>query len=370
MARHIYLHIPFCAAKCPYCDFYSESGRDGLSMSKVIDGMVSEIDSITTDDVIETVYIGGGTPSVIDAELIAKLIDSVRNRFTLSSDCEITMEVNPSSMTLAKARTYRKAGINRVSVGVQSLNDDVLKTLGRLHDRAGAMECLRMVRDEITPNISADLMIAIPGQTMEDISNAIDILASEGVKHISTYSLTLEEGTVFYSRYKDTIEDLVSPETEREMYHMTRKLLPSRGYIPYEISNSAIPGYESRHNSSYWEGEEYYGIGSGSHGYVDGVRYCHENSIDGYITDPLSTTVEEVLSEEDRMKEYPFLKLRTAEGMDKGEFYRRFGKDICAVFKDALSKNIVNGLVEDTGDHIRLTDRGLDWYNRIAEDFL
>ena len=370
MAKHIYCHIPFCASKCPYCDFFSVPGMSCGTQEKVIDSMIREIRSIENDDSISTVYIGGGTPSFIPAELIVRLIGAIRDHLNVEDGAEITIEVNPSSLTPAKASMYREAGINRVSTGVQSLHDGILKTLGRLHDADKASDCIGILKDAGFTNISADLIIAVPGQEICDVIEDLDRLFGLGVKHISTYSLSIEAGTPFYKLYNDVIEDLVPSDKEREMYHTLRRELQARGYVPYEISNAAVKGYESRHNSSYWEGEEYYGIGPGSHGYIDGRRYKHEDNIDAYIIDPLDTDTEEVLTEEDRMREYPFLKLRTAEGISVKAFAERFGIDFHDIFGDALSRNIDEGYIVEENGYIRLTPSGIDWSNKVAADFL
>ena len=370
MAKHIYCHIPFCAAKCPYCDFYSEAGRDSECVSRLIEAMCREISSYKADDVIYTIYIGGGTPSFIDPAHIARLLDTIRGRFTAAEDCEITIEVNPSSLTEDKALKYKAAGVNRVSVGVQSLHDKHLATLGRLHDASKAIDCINILKETGFGNISADLIIAVPGQSTDDALEDLNTLAGMGVKHISTYSLSIEHGTPFFARYGDTIEDLVPPEEERRMYHTLRSELERLGYIPYEISNSCRPGYESRHNSSYWEGEEYYGIGAGAHGYVDGIRYAHPDDIDSYIGDPFTTETEEVMDEDSAMHEYPFLKLRTSEGVDLKEFAERFGREFTDVFGEIVRENVNKGLLTAGGGHVRLTDKGIDWSNAVMSGFL
>ena len=332
--------------------------------------MRDELRSLENHDRVETIYIGGGTPSFVNSRLICFLLDTIRETNSVRPGAEITIEVNPSSMTYDKAMEYRDAGINRVSVGVQSLHDEHLKTLGRLHDAKGAEECIRAIQKAGIENISADLIIALPGQTTEDVVEDLKKLAELGVKHISTYSLSIEKGTPFYRRYSDIIEDLVPPEREREMYHAVREELVKLGFIPYEISNSCLPGYVSRHNSSYWEGEEYFGIGPGAHGYIDGRRYMHVNDIGQYIKDPLGTDTEEILDDESKMREYPFLKLRTTEGMNLDEFKRRFSADAEEIFGDAIKANIRKGMLIKEDGFLRLTRSGIDWSNKVFEDFL
>ncbi|MBO4637645.1 MAG: radical SAM family heme chaperone HemW [Clostridiales bacterium] len=369
MSRHIYIHIPFCEAKCPYCDFYSRTDID----NRFFDAALKEIDSYSmllgrsVSDQNDTLYIGGGTPSSVDASYIASLVQRCREVFSLSGESEITIEVNPHSVTPGKMQVYKECGINRISVGVQSLHDDVLQTLGRLHDCGTA---LSTVADAVSffGNVSADLMLGIPGQTPAMLLEDADILAGLGVKHISMYSLTLAEDTPFYSRYKDTLEDLVPDE--REMYHGLRDHLADLGLHPYEISNCAFRGFESRHNMSCWRGEEYFAVGPSSHGYLNGRRFSHRPSVGSYIRDPLDTVTEEILSDEDKMREYAMLMLRTADGISRKEFLERFGSELDEIYKDEIESNIAKGCLEDTGRNVRLTSNGLDLANQVFADFL
>ena len=272
MARHIYVHNPFCARKCPSCDFYSitdhscieEFYKAAIKETELIGSVITDktgTNPLTDADGKDTVYFGGGTPSVPDSHLIAELLGSVKKNFNISDDAEITIEVNPSSVSEDKLEEYLKAGFNRISLGVQSLHDDVLKTLGRLHDSKGAVDAIKKITAAGFTNVSADLITGVPGETLEGIKQDIKTFHELGVKHISTYSLSIEEGTPFFERYSKTLEDLVSPDDERKMYHGTREFLQSLGYETYEISNSALPGFKSIHNSSYWNSCESFAIG-------------------------------------------------------------------------------------------------------------
>ncbi len=376
MGRHIYVHNPFCISKCPYCDFYSCPNVSKGKIQRYYETCVNEVRFLAAnkksaeDDHMDTIYFGGGTPSYPDAEHITTLLKTILEEFGIK-EAEKTIEVNPSSLDMDKAGAYLDAGFNRVSVGIQSLDDEVLKLLGRRHDRKGAIDALKILKDAGFENISADLMTGVPGQSVEGIKNDCLTLASLGVKHISTYSLAIEEGTMFFEKYKNTIEDIVSPDLERKMYHETLNCLEDLGYKRYEISNSALPGFESRHNTCYWDGAEYYGIGAGAHGYLESVRYGHKDDIDGYIKDfRANVYTEEVMSEEEKMREYPFLALRTKKGIDTQRFKKRFGKDIHDVFSEAINKNVSSGLLEDEPGFIRLTLKGLDLANQVSEDFL
>ena len=400
MARHIYVHNPFCARKCPYCDFYSVTDgscieafykaalRETGLLGKVINGNTGT-NPLTDIDNRDTVYFGGGTPSLPDSRMICSLLDAVCKAFGIASDAEITIEVNPSSVNEGKLRDYRQAGFNRISIGIQSLDDEVLKILGRLHDSKCAKDAVEMIARSGFDNISADLITGVPGETLEGIKRDIDTFRDLGVKHISTYSLMIEEGTAFYDRYSKTIEDLISPDTEREMYHGTRDHLAATGYETYEISNSSLPGFKSIHNSSYWNSCEYFAVGAGAHGYIGDMRYGHKDDVSDYInemmflsekdyenflagkkTDLESLYAEEILTREDKMREVAFLRLRTTEGILLDEFHKVFGVEFDDVFSQAVKRNIDNGLLERKKRTLRLTRSGLDLANKVIEDFL
>ena len=400
MARHIYVHNPFCARKCPYCDFYSvtdhscieEFYKAAIKETELIGSVITDktgTNPLTDADGKDTVYFGGGTPSVPDSHLIAELLGSVKKNFNISDDAEITIEVNPSSVREDKLEEYLKAGFNRISLGVQSLHDDVLKTLGRLHDSKGAVDAIKKITAAGFTNVSADLITGVPGETLEGIKQDIKTFHELGVKHISTYSLSIEEGTPFFERYSKTLEDLVSPDDERKMYHGTREFLQSLGYETYEISNSALPGFKSIHNSSYWNSCEYFAIGAGAHGYLGDMRYGHKDDVISYINemkdltskdykaflegrknDLVSLYAEEMLSKEDKMREVPFLRLRTTEGILLDEFFRMFGEEFENVFAREVEDNIKKGLLERKERTLRLTRSGLDLANKVIEDFL
>ena len=400
MARHIYVHNPFCARKCPYCDFYSVTDNSlcekfykaAIKETELIGSVITEdagTNPLTDPDGKDTVYFGGGTPTVPDSRYICELLGAVRKAFNIASDAEITIEANPSSVTPEKLTEYRQAGFNRISLGVQSLDDEVLKTLGRLHDSKGAIEALKKISEAGFTNISADLITGVPGETMDGIKRDIGTFKELGVKHISTYSLSIEEGTEFYRRYSGNIEELVSPELERNMYHGTREYLQKLGYETYEISNSALPGYKSIHNSSYWNSCEYFAIGAGAHGFLNDLRYGHRDDVRAYIEEMNTVTsdtykaflegnesllkslyVEERLTREDKMREVPFLRLRTKDGILLDEFKKVFGVEFEDVFADAVKTNIEKGLLERKERTLRLTRSGLDLANIVIEDFL
>lgn len=381
---HVYIHVPFCERKCHYCDFFSisicpsrkASPNQNQLISDYFASLVSEIDSTSEeyipDDLrISTIYFGGGTPSCVDPMHIKAVLDAICRKFTLSRDVEITLEVNPSSSDSTKLTRYKQMGINRLSIGVQSLDDDVLRTLGRLHDSKLALSTISEAREAGFTNISADLMLGIPGQTLEQLIINGQKLIDSGVSHISMYSLELIEDTKLYDIFASTIEDEISQEKEREMYHGLRDYLSSCGYMPYEISNCAKIGYESRHNLAYWKGAEYFGYGAGSSGYVNGVRYSHVDNIDSYIASPkTSVKIEERMNRNTQMREYAMLSLRTSVGILSEEFQRLFGRGVEEVFAESIKKNKKLGLVTCDAQGVRLTRRGLDLANQVFADFL
>ena len=400
MARHIYVHNPFCARKCPYCDFYSVTDiscteafyKAAVKEAELLGSVIDETtgtNPLTDIDNRDTVYFGGGTPSVPDSRLITDLLKAIKKAFNIASDAEITIEVNPSSVTSGKLTEYLQAGFNRISLGVQSLDDEVLKTLGRLHDSKGAINAIEKIKAAGFTNISADLITGVPGETLDGIKKDIKTFHELGVKHISTYSLMLEEGTAFYDRYNKTIEEFISPDLEREMYHGTRAFLNELGYETYEISNNAMPGFKSIHNSSYWNSCEYFAIGAGAHGFLGDLRYGHRDDVRAYIEEMNTITtegykaflegnesflkslyVEEKLTREDKMREVAFLRLRTTDGILLDEFKKVFGVEFEDVFESAVKSNIEKGLLERKERTLRLTRSGLDIANIVIEDFL
>ncbi|MCR5803982.1 MAG: radical SAM family heme chaperone HemW [Clostridia bacterium] len=369
MARHIYVHIPFCARKCSYCDFYSIAAPDKINF--FFDALRKEILSTriiedVNPDSTDTVYFGGGTPSVPEARFICEILSLIKERFSIKPDAEITIECNPASVTKEKFEAYKTAGFNRVSIGIQSLHDNTLNTLGRLHDKSRAIETIKEAKEAGFTNISCDLMIGIPGQTKEEILDDAKTLVDMGVSHVSMYSLIIEEGTPFYDRYKN-IEDFVDPDLERDMYHSLRDYFKSRGLEPYEISNC---GKTSIHNMSYWKGMEYYAFGPAASGYLNGIRFSHDRNVDEYIADPMKVTEDEILSFDEKAREYIMLMLRTSGGPDKKEFHDRFGKDIFEEYKEETDKLSSQGLITSDDDGFRLTKKGLDFANLAFEEFI
>lgn len=387
----IYIHIPFCVKKCLYCDFLSFACSDEQNMRRYVESLCREIDNWgdTLPDNqkhVETVFFGGGTPSVLPAEYIDKILCKLSKTFKIESDAEITTEANPGTVDEDKMRIYKSCGINRISFGLQSTNDEELKTLGRIHslnDFEKSYECARKVG---LHNINIDIMSALPGQTLGSYVETLRRVCDFKPEHISAYSLIVEENTPFYNM------DLNLPDEdcEREMYHETARILAQSGYGRYEISNYSKPGSECRHNIGYWTGEDYLGLGLGASSYLGGIRFRNIDSLDEYLNrfsvrDNPGEIIDARLIEkmgykdvepntlEDKMKEFMFLGLRMTCGVSANEFYSRFKAEIQDVFGAEIDKNIKEGLLirqGTSGDRIALTQRGLDLANVVMADFV
>lgn len=379
MAKHIYVHIPFCIRKCDYCDFYSVSQCE-KKISSYFDALMREIEITqvvddTNDDDIDTVYFGGGTPSVPDSRLICDCLVKIIDKFDIKTNAEITIECNPASVNRQKFGDYKRAGFNRVSIGIQSLYDETLKTLGRLHNRERAIEAIREAKEVGFTNISADLMLGIPGQTLDEVIANAKLLVELGVTHVSMYSLIIEEGTKFYDRYVDTLEDYMPQELERQMYHSLRSYLEENGITPYEISNC---GVMSVHNTSYWKGYEYYAFGPASSGFIQNKRFTHMRDLDNYINVLLSDEpdltrvieIDEELTKEDKMHEYAMLMLRTSYGIVESEFIRRFGTKVLNVFSEEIENLLGKGLIIHQDGTYVLSSKGLDFANEVFREFV
>lgn len=382
----LYIHIPFCVRKCAYCDFLS-GPADPERQAAYLQALKNEIRLAgewsrqrKEAEKITSVFIGGGTPSAVEAEQMADLLAQVRNAFWLSEDAEITMEANPGTLTREKLGIYREAGINRLSIGLQSADDRELKLLGRIHTWQEFLENYQAAREAGFANINIDLMSALPGQTVASWERTLRRVTDCRPEHISAYSLILEEGTPFYDRYGNHPEALPDEDSDREMYHLTKAMLTQEGYDRYEISNYAKPGYACRHNIGYWKRIPYLGLGLGASSLYQETRFHNTADMEKYIRS-LSAGAgvellrhireeEEILSFEDRMEEFMFLGLRLTEGIREEAFARRFGRTLDAVYGTPLSRMVKEGLMAKTEGGYRLTDWGLDVSNRIFAEFL
>ena len=371
----LYLHIPFCVKKCAYCDFLSfPSGQEiqrqyAKRLMEDIDCMGKEYGDIPVD----TIFIGGGTPSVPESRLIVDLMEHVNRAFQISDGAEISMEANPGTVTREKLKEYRRAGINRISFGLQSANDRELKLLGRIHTWAEFLESFALARECGFTNLNIDLMSALPGQTCESWKDTLKRVTDLEPEHISAYSLIIEEGTPFGEKYgsEEGRKLLPDEDSEREMYHETKRFLRECGYERYEISNYAKPGWECRHNIGYWTGVPYLGLGLGASSYMNGSRFAVSSDMQQYLGEkPGTFTDVEKLTKKDMEEEFFYVGLRMTVGVSLSEFERRFGMSAEEVYPGLMETFVEEKAAEFRGDRFVLTDYGLDVSNYIMAQFL
>lgn len=366
----LYVHIPFCAKKCAYCDFYSHPA-DEAQMDAYIEEVLEEISlSPFAGREASSVFFGGGTPSIVKSSHIVTVLEKLRQAFRIREDAEISIEVNPGTVTREKLRAFRKAGISRLSVGLQSADDAMLKKLGRIHTFRDFQETYRMAREEGFTNISADMILGLPGETPEGFADSLEKVLIMGPEHLSVYSLIIEENTPFYALYGPSgafRHELPSEDKERETAHLADRLLESAGYVKYEISNYAKPGYECRHNEGYWTGVPYLGFGAAAASYIEGKRF--KNALnDEYLALPYEEC--EVLGEKDLMSEMMILGLRLTAGVSESAFRARFGKGMEDVYGDVIEKYVSLGALSRDGAYLKLTPYGMDAANVVMADFL
>ena len=376
----IYVHIPFCIRKCPYCGFHSKAVGSPLDKSTAnetevyIKGIIAEIQRLSEmyspERTVDSIFIGGGTPSILEPDQIGHIIEAVKDNFDVSGDVEITMEANPGTLgSKERIAGFKKGGINRLSLGVQSFDDEVLTFLGRIHTSKEAEQGILDAREAGIENLNLDLMFGIPGQSMAVWEGTLSKALELKPDHISFYSLQLEEGTPFLERFEAGEFKELSDALDREMYHFAIKKLKDAGYHHYEISNAALPGFECRHNIKYWKLEEYLGIGDGAWSYIEGKRFSDSE-------EQVNTQVNTI---EDDMSEYTFTGLRMMLGINYGAFHSKFGRDFREVFRDRWdelepffqNKDLVELVAGDgTPMCLRLTEKGIDISNKIMAVFV
>ena len=371
----LYLHMPFCVRKCAYCDFLSfpadqeTQNRYAKRLMEDIDAMGKKYGEIP----VETIFIGGGTPSVPDSALIIGIMEHVRKAFHVAEGAEISMEANPGTVTREKLTDYRRAGINRLSFGLQSANDRELKLLGRIHTWAEFLESFHLARECGFTNINVDLMSALPGQTRESWKDTLKRVTDLDPEHISAYSLIIEDGTPFGEKYgsEEGRRLLPDEDSEREMYHETKRFLKSCGYERYEISNYAKPGRECRHNIGYWTGVPYLGLGLGASSYMDGCRFAVNSDMKRYLEEnPGMFTDVEKLTKKDVEEEFFYVGLRMTAGVSLPEFERRFGVSAKDVYPGLMETFVEEKAAVFQDGRFVLTDYGLDVSNYIMAQFL
>ena len=392
----LYIHIPFCVRKCGYCDFLS-APADEKARDRYVQALLMEIERYrgteTADRKIKTLYIGGGTPSILSVNQLDCIIQKIKCTFNFCDDIEASMEMNPGTASKEKCRALYQMGINRLSIGLQSTNDKELNTLGRIHSYEDFLNTYTWCREAGFQNINVDLMAALPYQTVESYTTGLRKIIRLAPEHISAYSLILEEGTPFYQKYNSGCYPLPDEEQERLMYRETEQILAQAGYERYEISNYAKKGYACRHNLVYWQGGDYLGLGLGSSSYMDGVRFHNTTDFDIYVNQGAYVEDREELSVQAKMEEFMFLGLRIMAGVSGTKFEKRFGKTMEDVYGDVLRKHEEEGLLrierkearkEDRKEaaaaepakgktnieRVMLTAKGVDVSNYVFADFL
>ena len=383
----IYIHIPFCVKKCAYCDFLSGPAAPE-EQKAYVRALIKEIRAAAcyrSRYEVTTIFFGGGTPSLLAGEQLDEIMRTIKESFPIREDAEITMEMNPGTANREKLKAYRRAGINRLSIGLQSANNQELKILGRIHTFETFLETYQMAREEGFDNINVDLMSALPGQTETSYEETVQKVLTLVPEHISSYSLIIEEGTPFFEWYgkgeTGNMPELPDEDTERCMYRRTKELLEEAGYYRYEVSNYALPGKECRHNIGYWERKDYLGFGIGAASLIEGTRFSNVRDRSVYVQAleqyegeevfAAIRTEKEVLSKEDQISETMILGLRMMKGIAKDEFHKRFGKAMDEVYGDVLKKYIDWNLLELTQDNrVRFTEQGISVSNIVLADFL
>lgn len=369
----LYIHIPFCIRKCKYCDFLSGHSNE-KDRQKYVESLCRKIRSygkLAEAYRVVSIFVGGGTPSILEEEQISQIFRAVYAVFAVESDAEITLEMNPGTVTMEKLMAYRRCGINRLSMGLQSTDDRELEALGRIHTYETFLESYALARETGFKNINVDLMSAIPYQTRESYQKTLKRIAEldPSPEHISAYSLIIEEGTPFYKRYGDGAhaEELPSEEEERQMYQDTIEVLKKYGYHRYEISNYAKDGYECRHNLGYWKRTEYLGIGTGAASLIQNRRFTAAKLPE---EEWLPEQNVEILSVENQMEETMFLGLRLMKGVSVTEFETKFGRTIESVYGTVIERLKEEKLLVQDGNYIRLTEHGIDISNYVMSEFL
>ena len=391
----LYIHIPFCVRKCHYCDFLSAPCNEE-TRQKYVETLCMEVAQRAgkfKDRKVDTIFFGGGTPSILSTEQFGQIMAVIKQEFDVLPKAEISMEVNPGTVNREKLEAYRRLGVNRLSIGLQSADNEELKILGRIHTWEVFVQTWELVRETGFSNVNIDLMSALPGQTLESYESTLRKVLALKPEHISAYSLIIEEGTRFYEWFGDEaaaqveeksweydLEDknvvfrtkkLPDEITDRKMYDLTRTLLEESGYYRYEISNYALKGYECKHNKGYWKRKDYLGLGLGAASLIDNVRSSNVSELAEYLELNWSTDQEE-LSHKDQMEEFMFLGLRMMEGVSVQEFKNQFGKSIDDVYGKQISKLQKQGLLEfnETTGRYALTLHGIDVSNQVFVEFI
>ena len=366
--RGLYVHIPFCLKKCSYCDFVSYSGAFGLE-DDYVNALLSEFASFRGEKV-DTVYFGGGTPTSLKTENLTRLLDGVFSSFHVAQDAEVTIECNPKTADFSKFRALLSHGANRLSIGVQTFDEQCLKAIGRVHAADDAKRCIQDAARAGFLNLSADLMFGLPGQSVASAVESVEIAATMPVRHISCYGLMLEEHTPLWEQVQAGTVSLPEEDAEFSMYCNMKDALNSRGFHQYEISNFAKDGFSSRHNLKYWNCEEYIGCGAAAHSYFEGARFCHGSNLLDYIQNPAAREDVTVLDKEEQMSEFLILGLRKTAGVSETEFFARFGVSMNERYNNVIEKFTKAGLLVRDGGVLRFSEQGVYVSNTVLCEFV
>lgn len=371
--RSIYIHIPFCKKKCNYCSFNSKIG-DENEIENYVDALTKEIKNFRADsEKICTIYFGGGTPSLLKIHQLKKIFDVAATKFSVEKNSEITIEANPGTVDEKFLYELKKIGFNRLSLGVQSFDDKILKILGRIHDSKTAIETVQTAQ-KFFENISLDLMYGLPLQKFSDLKNSVEVAVNLDIQHISIYGLEIEPNTNFGKLFAEGKLNLPSDELSEKMYDFISETLPKFGYRRYEISNFAKKNFESRHNLGYWTGRKYFGFGAGAHGYNGKFRTSNILNVKEYtekiFADENISEIEEIMTKKAAMEEFCFLGLRIADGIETKLFEKNFGENIFEVYGKVIEKNISLGFIKNFDGKIFLTPEGMKFGNLVFADFL
>ncbi|MDR0356834.1 MAG: radical SAM family heme chaperone HemW [Clostridiales Family XIII bacterium] len=373
----IYVHLPFCAKKCRYCDFLSFPNDDHEAHAYYANQLIMELVGKSVvygnDFTVNTIFFGGGTPSLVDPSIIDEIADAVYSRFRVADDAEVSLEVNPGTADENKLAAYRNAGVTRLSIGAQSFDSDTLKFLGRIHTERDTLRTFALARDVGFENVNIDLIFGMPDETPETWKRDIETAVAMEPEHISFYSLQIEEGTPLFGDMERGRFETLSDIDDRRMYHAAIETLEGAGYVHYEISNAAKPGFASRHNLKYWSMEDYLGVGLGAHSYAGGRRFANTdvwNDYMGACDHDMMTTWSHKNSRGEDISEYVFLGLRKTEGIDLEQFRRHFGKDFWEIYNEETRMLMERGLLEHSDGILRLTRLGLDLSNRVFSEYV
>ena len=373
----IYVHIPFCKSKCLYCDFTSYTDKN-TEIRRYVDCLKREINYRSKDEyLVKTIFFGGGTPSIIDGKYIVEILSEINNAYIVDKNAEITIEINPGTIDKHKLEKYKEAGINRISIGLQSSKKELLKEIGRIHTYEDFENTVKLAKDVGFTNINVDLMIGIPNQTIYDVEDTLDKVLALDLTHISVYSLIYEDGTLMTKMVDEGKLLEIDEEIERYMYWYAKRRLEDNGFIHYEISNFAKPSYRCKHNLDCWNQKEYLGFGVAAASYIDNFRIKNTDSLEKYINNINSDkyyknlTIEEKQDIDEQMKEFVILRLRMTEGFKASDFTAKFIKDVYKVFESQMDKLLSDGLIiaEEFG-YLKLTKKGLDLANIVWGEFI